>query len=79
MGVVFAGNYENRVRQHSAPEKVFEYFSSVCIDDEWFMTPHDFVRAITPYNPAIDDWTVVGSSNDKFRAGAVLKPLSEVC
>jgi hypothetical protein len=64
--VCVSGNYENRLRRHSAPEKVFEYFASVNIDGTWYMTPDDFIRAITPYNPAIDDWNTVGSRNDKF-------------
>ena len=46
------GNYENRIRRHANPEKVFEYFASVTGDDgEVYMTPEDFVRAVTPYNP----------------------------
>ena len=38
----------------SSPEKIFEYFASVKVgsgaDKQWFMTPDDFVRAITPYS-----------------------------
>ena len=73
-----AGNYENRIRAHSSPEKVFEYFASVCIDGVWFMTPDDFIRAITPYNPAIDDWEVVGSRNEKFNSRRPAPPLTQV-
>lgn len=43
------GNYENRIREMSSPEKVFAYFASVEQGGERFMTPHDFVRSITPY------------------------------
>ena len=48
------GAYENRIRELSAPEKIFEYFASVKrgsgAEKEWFMTPADFIRSITPYN-----------------------------
>lgn len=44
------GNYENRIREMSNPEKVFQYFASVQRDKEWFMTPQDFARSLTPYN-----------------------------
>merc|ERR1712137_512332 len=44
------GKYENRIREMSAPEKIFEYFASVKNGKESLMTPADFVRAITPYN-----------------------------
>ena len=47
------GNYENRIREMSSPEKVFGYFASVKQGDEQFMTPQDFLRAITPFNPFI--------------------------
>jgi Ca2+-binding EF-hand superfamily protein len=30
--------------------QVFQYFASVKVGDEWFMTPRDFVRSITPFN-----------------------------
>jgi hypothetical protein len=63
---VVAGNYENRLRQHSNPEKVFQYFASVERDGEWFMTPADFLRAITPYNAAVDSADAVGTRNSKY-------------
>jgi Ca2+-binding EF-hand superfamily protein len=30
--------------------QVFQYFASIKVGDEWFMTPRDFVRSITPFN-----------------------------
>lgn len=46
--------YENRMRTYSTPDKIFRYFATVrivmntgettCV----FMTPDDFLRAITP-------------------------------
>jgi calcium uptake protein 1, mitochondrial len=44
--------YENRIRTFSTPEKVFRYFATVRIvtseTTEVYMTPDDFLRAITP-------------------------------
>ncbi|KAL3844011.1 hypothetical protein ACJIZ3_001414 [Penstemon smallii] len=45
-------NYEKRIRMRSPPEKVFEYFASVCAHDgEIFMTPADLMRALVPVFP----------------------------
>lgn len=45
--------YENRVRAYSTPDKIFRYFATVrvLLDDKTdvFMTPDDFLRAITPH------------------------------
>eukprot|EP00055_Hartaetosiga_balthica_P005609 m.16674 g.16674 ORF g.16674 m.16674 type:complete len:445 (+) comp4656_c0_seq1:10-1344(+) len=41
-------NYENRLRDYSTPDKVFRYFASVKVDDVVYMTPADFIRAVTP-------------------------------
>ncbi|XP_045804900.1 calcium uptake protein, mitochondrial-like isoform X3 [Trifolium pratense] len=43
-------NYENRIRLHSPPEKVFEYFAS-CRTPEPLMTPADLMRAVVPVFP----------------------------
>ncbi|CAD6225404.1 GSCOCG00005662001-RA-CDS [Cotesia congregata] len=44
--------YENRMRSYSTPDKIFRYFATVKISSlegtEIFMTPDDFLRAITP-------------------------------
>ncbi|KAI1286256.1 Calcium uptake protein 1 -like protein, mitochondrial [Halotydeus destructor] len=46
--------YENRIRSYSTPDKIFRYFATIKIvsesDDvnEVLMTPHDFLRALTP-------------------------------
>jgi len=45
--------YENRIRLYSNPDKIFRYFASVKIvykngDSEIYMTPDDFLRALTP-------------------------------
>ncbi|XP_017486245.1 PREDICTED: calcium uptake protein 1 homolog, mitochondrial-like [Rhagoletis zephyria] len=45
--------YENRIRLYSNPEKIFRYFASIKIvynngDSEIYMTPDDFLRALTP-------------------------------
>lgn len=61
---VHTGNYENRLRELSSPEKVFEYFASVQRDGEWFMTPDDFFRAITPFVGRAADR--LGTANSKF-------------
>ena len=45
--------YEKRLREHSPPEKVFEYFSSVKSADGTFMTSLDLMRAAVPvFQPA---------------------------
>lgn len=44
--------YENRMRSYSTPDKIFRYFATIRIQfgdsTEIFMTPDDFLRAITP-------------------------------
>ncbi|XP_045470871.1 calcium uptake protein 1 homolog, mitochondrial isoform X2 [Harmonia axyridis] len=44
--------YENRMRAYSTPDKLFRYFATVKIltaeGNETYMTPDDFLRAITP-------------------------------
>ncbi|XP_055295888.1 calcium uptake protein 1 homolog, mitochondrial-like isoform X2 [Sitodiplosis mosellana] len=44
--------YENRMRAFSTPDKIFRYFATVRIvtqqSTEVYMTPDDFLRAITP-------------------------------
>lgn len=45
--------YENRIRHYSTPDKIFRYFATLRVvneegDSEIYMTPADFVRAITP-------------------------------
>lgn len=62
------GNYENRLRKFSAPERVFEYFSSVEIDRRAFMTRADLARAITPYT--YRPGAPLASKNPKFNAKA---------
>ncbi|WJX41728.1 hypothetical protein P8452_29042 [Trifolium repens] len=43
-------NYEKRIRLHSPPEKVFEYFASYR-EGEPLMTPADLMRAVVPVFP----------------------------
>lgn len=44
--------YENRIRAFSTPDKIFRYFATVQVTSlegtETYMTPDDFLRAITP-------------------------------
>ncbi|KAJ1413157.1 EF-Hand 1, calcium-binding site [Sesbania bispinosa] len=45
-------NYEKRIRLHSPPEKVFEYFASCRTPEgKLFMKPADLMRAIVPVFP----------------------------
>ena len=48
----------------SSPEKVFEYFASIQIGDETYMTVFDFIRCVTPYNKHVK--SEVGSKNFKY-------------
>ncbi|KAG1708773.1 hypothetical protein DVH05_022396 [Phytophthora capsici] len=63
------GNYENRIRKFSSPERVFEYFSSVEMEKEYFMTRDDLARAVTPYT--YRHGAPVASKNPKFNAKAL--------
>ncbi|XP_076671213.1 mitochondrial calcium uptake 1 isoform X1 [Andrena cerasifolii] len=44
--------YENRLRAYSTPDKIFRYFATVKVSSldgtDIYMTPDDFLRAITP-------------------------------
>ncbi|KAE9248969.1 hypothetical protein PF002_g5539 [Phytophthora fragariae] len=62
------GSYENRLRKFSAPERVFEYFSSVEIDRQFFMTRDDLARAVTPFT--YRHGAPLASKNPKFNAKA---------
>lgn len=62
------GSYENRLRRFSSPERVFEYFSSVEIDKEYFMTRDDLARAVTPFT--YRHGAPLASKNPKFNAKA---------
>lgn len=61
----------------SSPEKVFEYFASVDIDNQVYMTYEDFLRAITPYD--FRDDVEVGSPNSKYQWTARYNGASSVC
>ncbi|GAB9467349.1 hypothetical protein Gpo141_00004699 [Globisporangium polare] len=70
------GNYENRLRKFSSPERVFEYFSSVEIDKQFYMTRDDLARAITPYT--FRSGAPLASKNSKFNPKAFsAKPSKE--
>ncbi|KAL6045215.1 Calcium uptake protein 1, mitochondrial, variant 2 [Balamuthia mandrillaris] len=46
-----AGNYGNRIREWSSPEKIFSTFATVKKSDgEYYMTLEDFCNAILPYD-----------------------------
>ena len=45
------GNYENKIRFFSPPEKIFEVFATKQFEDgSLVMTYADFIRAMIPYN-----------------------------
>ena len=45
------GNYENKIRFFSPPEKIYETFASVKTEDgKLVMSYQDFFKALTPYN-----------------------------
>lgn len=52
--------YENRLRAYSTPDKIFRYFATVKVltldSTEIYMTPDDFLRAITPGMRQPDDY-----------------------
>lgn len=65
------GNYQNRIRQFSTPEKQFEVFASIKGDSgESFMTLADFRDSILPYDfaSASADQTSVQDVPDIFQA-----------
>ncbi|DAZ97088.1 TPA: hypothetical protein N0F65_001272 [Lagenidium giganteum] len=71
------GNYENRIRRFSSPERVFEYFSSVELDKQYYMTREDLARAVTPYTHR--SGVPLSSKNVKYNAKALaLKPSPQV-
>ncbi|GLE11788.1 hypothetical protein PINS_up024454 [Pythium insidiosum] len=70
------GNYENRLRRFSSPERVFEYFSSVEIDKQFYMTREDLARAVTPYT--YRSGAPLTSPNYKFNFQAITTKPSKV-
>jgi hypothetical protein len=71
------GNYENRLRKFSSPERVFEYFSSVEIDKQFYMTRADLARAITPYTHR--SGAPLTSKNYKYNLQAIQTKPTKVC
>ncbi|EGC29805.1 hypothetical protein DICPUDRAFT_158565 [Dictyostelium purpureum] len=60
-------NYQNRIREFSTPEKVFQIFASVRKNGQSYMTVEDFIRAILPhqYKASSDTSTKPKSVNIK--------------
>jgi len=44
------GEYENKIRRSSPPEKIFECFASISMAGSIFMSHSDLFAAIVPYN-----------------------------
>lgn len=44
------GEYENKIRMFSTPEKIFEIFATIKKDDGLYMSYSDLFRAICPFN-----------------------------
>ncbi|GAB5367595.1 hypothetical protein AAMO2058_001244300 [Amorphochlora amoebiformis] len=67
------GRYENRIRQMSNPQKVFEYFATETDENgNPLMTPHDFVRSITPFGGRDSD--LVGHLPPAPHSSPTIKP-----
>ena len=49
------GNYENSIRRHSSVEKIYEVFSNEVRKGGVFMSYHDQLKAITPFNYSLKD------------------------
>ena len=47
------GEYENKIRRHSPPEKIFETFATIKEEDDIYMSQSDLFKAICPYNYAV--------------------------
>lgn len=43
------GEYENKIRKSSPPEKIFEVFATINEGNELFMSHYDLFKAISPY------------------------------
>jgi hypothetical protein len=43
------GEYENKIRKSSPPEKIFEVFATINEENELFMSHYDLFKAISPY------------------------------
>jgi hypothetical protein len=44
------GEYENKIRRMSPPEKIFEVFATQKKDEHIYMSHQDLFRAVCPYN-----------------------------
>jgi len=44
------GEYENKIRRSSPPEKIFECFATIPMDGSIYMSHSDLFQAIVPYN-----------------------------
>ncbi|RHN70607.1 putative EF-hand domain pair protein [Medicago truncatula] len=72
-------NYEKRIRLHSPPEKVFEYFASYRTPEgEVLMKPADLMRAVVPvFPPSESNLVRDGSLEGERSPGHLFCPPSE--
>ncbi|CAM9162355.1 unnamed protein product [Chrysoparadoxa australica] len=74
--IAVVGDYQERIRRFSNPQKTFEFFASVQNDQGTFMSQSDFARACTPCKRV--KGAQVGSSNFKYNYKASqMKPSAE--
>nr|CCA13948.1 calciumbinding atopyrelated autoantigenlike protein putative [Albugo laibachii Nc14] len=60
------GNYENRIRTFSAPERVFDYFASIRVKKKSYMTREDLAFAMTPYHPLTKPYALHKKSSSEL-------------
>lgn len=69
------GEYENKIRRHSPPEKIFETFATIKENDDIFMSQADLFKAICPYNYAVREESEEDKKKrlEEFQSTSLLK------
>lgn len=53
LSMILRGEYENKIRRYSPPEKIFDVFATIYENGRLYMTVKDLLKAICFYNYSI--------------------------
>jgi len=66
------GEYQNRIRRSSPPEKIFELFANVSEGGTFYMSHEDLFQALIPYNYTDTDEEEYEQKEDDFMSQAII-------
>jgi len=69
---IIRGEYENRIRRYSPPEKIFDVFATIRQNGQLYMNLHDLLKAICFYNFSVSVNLILHRTKNKLK-GIYLK------